>query len=397
MIKKTKKQHWVPKFIIRKWSNKDEYKFYDINAKKFNIGNLRNSENDIFYYDYLYEDEKLFKINEIENGLSKIEDVFAKIIREKIINKNDKVIINRLDLKTIKLYWLIEFFRSLIKKERAYNLEGTSAHNKYFKDKTRIEIDQEFLNQLHYFVFDVFDYIKSNPGFLPEKLELRFNKYKNEAKQIIEGNKKISFESDNVILSSILSFNNKSCLKIIKINDKISYNFLLTDNRSVEFYGLPPSNIYAWPILTIMPISPKYAIGVLRLNDFDNTKPSIYAKGSIWYEKFPGLFEVNHKFELKNQKKFFKELSKELQKNPKILNDKLGFFLNQSLVIKHSTNEDTYSYPIYELTTKDQVHLVNAMLHSQTYKYVSYLKGKDLLKAIETIKKYNIYRVEDRL
>jgi|GEM_PF-3994172 len=146
-----------------------------------------------------------------------------------------------------------------------------------------------------------------------------------------------------------------------------------------------------------MPISPKYAIGVLRLNDFDNTKPSIYAKGSIWYEKFPGLFEVNHKFELKNQKKFFKELSKELQKNPKILNDKLGFFLNQSLVIKHSTNEDTYSYPIYELTTKDQVHLVNAMLHSQTYKYVSYLKGKDLLKAIETIKKYNIYRVEDRL
>jgi len=80
---------------------------------------------------------------------------------------------------------------------------------------------------------------------LPEKLELRFNKYKNEAKQIIEGNKKISFESDNVILSSILSFNNKSCLKIIKINDKISYNFLLTDNRSVEFYGLPPSNIYA--------------------------------------------------------------------------------------------------------------------------------------------------------
>lgn len=394
----TKKQHWIPKFIIKKWANnKGQYKFYDNQNKRFNVGNLEKSKNDIFFREYLYENSELFEINEIEKELSKIESIFAKILKEKIINnKNDEVIIDRLELKIIKLYWLIESYRSWTTTENAYNLRGTSAYNNYFSNKTKKEIDEEFLKNLHYLVFDVFDYIKNNTGFLPERLKIILEKLlKTEQPKFTKKDKSKVFEPDNLLFSSIFNVNHNSCLKIIRINENINSNFLLTDSRNVQFFGTSYSKIYGWPILELMPITPKYAIALLKLNIIDHRQPDIFAKDSFWDKKFPGLFVVNQEWELNQQQKFLDDWEKQISKNPKIGEDALSLQdLENDLRIKYSTNKDLYYYPIYELNTNEQVHLINAMLHSQTYKYVSYVKSKDLSKAIETIKLHDIYRIE---
>lgn len=398
MEKITKKQHWIPKFIVKKWANnKGQYKFYDNQNKKFNVGNLEKSKNDIFFREYLYENSELFEINEIEKGLSKIESAFAKILKQKIINKNHEVIINRLELKIIKLYWLIESYRSLTTTENAYNLRGTSAYNNYFSNKTKKEINEEFLKNLHYLVFDVFDYIKNNTGFLPKRLEIIWEKWlATEQPKFAKKDKSKVFESDNLLFSSIFNVNHSSCLKIIKINEKINYNFLLTDSRNVQFFGTSYSEIYGWPILELMSITPRYAIALLKLNILDHSQSDIFAKGSLWDKKFPGLFIVNQEWELNQQQKFLAELEKQLNDNPKIEENEWDLrCLERDLALKNSTNKDLYYYPIYELNTNEQVHLINAMLHSQTYKYVSYLKREDLSKAIETIKLHDIYRIED--
>ncbi|MDQ7982660.1 MAG: DUF4238 domain-containing protein [Spiroplasma sp.] len=410
----TKKQHWIPQFIIKKWTNnKSEYKFYDSHTKSFNIGNLKDSKSDIFYRDCLYENEKLFEINEIENGLSKIERTFGIIIKEKIIEQKDKIIINRLELKIIKLYWLIETYRTWVNPQRAYNLQGDFLYNNFYKDKSKEEVDQEFLQNLHYLVFDVFSYIKFNVGFLPKKLENKWQEQMQEISELLEKSHskplieeeflvnqnllEFSQFSSNQILNNSISVYVNSCLKIIKIRDDIDYNFLLTDNRNVQFFGTSYSKLLGLTILQVMPITPRYIIAFLRLDYIDKSQPSMFAKGSFWDEKFLGLFVVNHKTELHRKKECLFELEKIINENSKIKENKKNIrLLEQELIPKYYSNKDLYYYPIYELTTKEQVHLINGMLHSQTYKYVAYSKGKDLLKAIETIKLHDIYRIEDR-
>lgn len=413
----TRKQHWVPQFIIRKWTNnKNEYKFYDTHNKRYssvNLADFEDSKNDIFYHNWFYENQEFFEINEIEKGLSKIESDFANILQKKIITKNNKVVINRLDSKIIKLYWLIENYRSWVTPQRAYNLQGDSIYNNFYKDKTKEEIDQEFLKNLHYLVFDMFDYIKSNIGFLPKKLENEYlkqmegiskllEKYQPktliEAKLLVEQypNEFSKFSVKKILNNSISIFIN-SCLKIIKINENISYNFLLTDCRHVQFFDKSYSKLFGWTILELMPISPRYAIAFLRLNEMDKSQPSVYAKNSLWDLKFPGLFEVNHKVKLKHHHHLFSELKIKLSTMSKEEQNELNTaLLHNSLLNKYLTNEDLYYYSVYELTNNEQVHLINGMLHSQTYKYVAYLKGKDLLKAIETIELYDIFRIEEK-
>jgi len=252
--------------------------------------------------------------------------------------------------------------------------------------------------------------MKSNVGFFPMKLQkerqeqmqeiLKLEEFQGKSvieRQLLISQNPLKFSklASYKMLNTSISVYEKSCLKIIKISDDIDYNFLLTDTRNVQFFGIF-SQFLGLTILEVMPITPKYIIALLKLDDENNRQPSMHAKNSFWDKKFPGLFIVNHKSKLYKQQDLLFEFKKIINENPIIKENKKDIYLlEKKLTLKYYSNEDLYYYPIYELKTKEQVHLINAMLHSQTYKYVAYSKGKDLLKAIETIKLYNIYRVEE--
>jgi hypothetical protein len=98
------KNHYVSQLIIRRFSDKtNKINVFDVNKRS--ILENKNSA-DIFYKNNIYSEETEDKLNKL------LEDPFAKLIDEKIIDK-DKIIISRKDVLLIKKYLLVDSIRTL--------------------------------------------------------------------------------------------------------------------------------------------------------------------------------------------------------------------------------------------------------------------------------------------
>ena len=111
----TKKQHFIPKFILKGWLNEDdEFYLNKLNYKgskkiKFSKKNNKFSD-DPFYLNYFYENDEL-EINEIEDELCWIEREFSNIIKQIDITK-DKATFSRKQQVKIRFYLSIATLRT---------------------------------------------------------------------------------------------------------------------------------------------------------------------------------------------------------------------------------------------------------------------------------------------
>ena len=130
-----KKQHWIPKFILKKWMIDDKIKIIDYKTSE--IYNSKFSKNNKFSYDPFYEEDfyedTINEVNKIENKLSKIENDFSRIIKKvqdeiKNIHK-ERININRRELEIIKFYISINSRRGKTLFDRTKNLDGDSLFN----------------------------------------------------------------------------------------------------------------------------------------------------------------------------------------------------------------------------------------------------------------------------
>ncbi|WP_026389402.1 DUF4238 domain-containing protein [[Acholeplasma] multilocale] len=118
--KDKKRQHFIPQFFIRRWIDSGNvYTYFDKSTSTNKKGNLTNENNDVFYGKYLYEDLTRFKMNYIEDQLSEMESASSEVIT-KILSRKDhqKIQITREELTMIKIYIVLQKFRSLSFKER---------------------------------------------------------------------------------------------------------------------------------------------------------------------------------------------------------------------------------------------------------------------------------------
>lgn len=114
----TRVQHFVPRFILKKFLDSGKFKFFDKRYKKFLSKNAKGS----MYKEYFYEHDE-FNPNELEDLLKSREDIYAPII-EKLIAKESLTLEEH---KTLIEFRHITYYRSnefigfhTYKKDRGY-------------------------------------------------------------------------------------------------------------------------------------------------------------------------------------------------------------------------------------------------------------------------------------
>ncbi len=385
------RQHFIPRFMLKKWSDKDLYTTYDLENNIYKRYSIKNYNKDPFHIKNFYESRKL-KINEIENKLTKIEMEFQNIL--KLIENKQIIYLNRYQTKFLRLYTLIDIYRSNAALERASKLEGGTQYNNYYKNKTFEQIKEEHLSELNYLVTDIYNYSKNNINMLNEEMILRVeNKINKIQKYIDEKNnleevfkKPYNEDLKDRIVTNIFDIY-KANTKFITIPDTIDERFILTDAMLVEYFGDNISKKFRLPILMIKIINPKLALAYMTLDLFDHSKVTNHVHNSFWIEIFPNLFLKNNKVEYEYGKKTNDDIHKHIKKNP-----------NASLLEVYDTfysNNDKYEFEVYKLENSNQVNLINAMNLSQTSRYLILKNKEDFKKARKTMKENNIYRIEN--
>ncbi|WP_339031074.1 DUF4238 domain-containing protein [Spiroplasma endosymbiont of Cantharis nigra] len=385
------RQHFIPRFILKKWSDKDFYTTYDLENNIYKQYNIRNYNNDPFHIKNFYESRKM-KINEIENKLTKIEVEYQNIL--KLIENKQIISLNRYQTKFLRLYTLIDIYRSNAALERALNLEGGIQYNNYYKNKTFEQIKEEYLSELNYLVTNIYNYSKNNISMFNEEMILRIENKINKIQKYIEEKNdfdeifKQPYNEDlkDRIATNILDIY-KANTKFISIPDAINERFLLTDAMLVEYFGDNNSKKFRLPILMIKIINPKLALAYMPLDLFDHVKVTNHVYNSFWIKVFPNLFLKNNKVEYEYGKKINDDIQIHIKKNP-----------NASFLEIYDTfysNNDKYEFEVYKLENSNQVNLINAMNLSQTSRYLIFENKEDFKKARKTMKENNIYRIEN--
>lgn len=100
--KSMKNSHYVPKFILKKFSNK--LCLYNVKTREFR----ENLKPEKAYC------EKGFYDDDTENNLNlKLETSFAQLLNNKVLKAKDKIELNRTELRLIKKFLLISIIRSI--------------------------------------------------------------------------------------------------------------------------------------------------------------------------------------------------------------------------------------------------------------------------------------------
>lgn len=374
--KRVIKQHFIPRMILKRWSTDECYFVYNIKTKLKKDFVISQYYKDPFHDLNFYEHDN-FKINEIENRLSLLENEYSQIL--KLIENKDKVKLTRYQNTFLRLFSFVEVYRSQSSLSRSKNLEGGIEFNNYYKNKTFDEIKLESLEQLHYLIFDIFDYNKKYATLLDEKqinflqdLEKKIEDLIKKEKTFSEIVKIIIPKSPWEVLTINMSNIYKSQTKFIKIPESISEDFILTDSQLVEFYN--ENAIVRYPILTIKIINPKLAIAYIGLNYLKKINGSKESDEGFWEKIFENLFETKPEVRYVNFEKIKDES-----------------FINGD----YFSGEDIYIFEPYIINNNRQVRLINAMMFSQASELVVYTKNTSIEGIIDDIDKNNIFRIEN--
>lgn len=136
------KNHYVPQLILKKFSNSNNGRICVYNIKTGELLENVNCKNHFFEKD-IYTDEVEQKFNE------KIESTFGDFLSNFVLKQQEKVILNRKQLKLIKKFLLLSIFRSkssieFLKKEReGYYIFKQFPRFSTFEEKIKENEDDE--------------------------------------------------------------------------------------------------------------------------------------------------------------------------------------------------------------------------------------------------------------
>ncbi|QEH61695.1 hypothetical protein SCHIN_v1c04980 [Spiroplasma chinense] len=373
--KKTKKQHYIPRFVLRGFSDDGiSVKVHYVLENTEKTIQINNSKAGEFWIKNLYEDED-YETNLLEDRLSLIESQIADIYIKKILKK-DEIHLNRWHTKLLRLNALLDSSRAFASILVRENKKGGKIFNERNSKLTNLEIKKNFIERIKYLSFDVYDYMKKEADMLDEKGKGFISKDFHKTYEFFLGNTSYSELQESLSLKNEIEQATNSIYNLytartvfIRISDDLDKNFLYSDAQLVEFYGTKISEVSRTPILWAKIINPKNAIVyVIKDIPFNNDK-SVFAKETFWDLELPKIFDAKNRF---------------------IPKDK-----NNSPYTRKNSNEDQYIFDKHLLVSDRQVDLINAMFLSQAQKEVVYVDEKDLKSAFKTIKEENIYRIED--
>ncbi len=409
MGKHTKKQHYIPKFIIRRFTQENKkYLCYD--KLKNEYSEIAFDSKDVFQIKCFYEYDGEIS-NQIENRFSKFENEFALILTKLENNVNTgTVVFNRRELNVLKLFLISLANRHAAIRERAKNLEGDKIYNLVNSKKSELTIKNEQLEFMN-IILDVYEdmdnqcEIPKQKKFI-EKVELlrarlmdiSFEQIKlmesmgeqdikrlvqygelNMAHKLLPINVQTEvFELEQNPYNRIFDGITSSFIKIINIPSEISGNFLMTDTNGVIMFNEQDNSV----LLEFFYLTRKIGIALICNDgnlppipglDLTKRKHEISKKSIINRLILPNIIEYTHDVERTN-------------KNIKIVNSRFA---------REPSNNDKLTYSVYNIDDPDQIDYINGMLLSQVSRYVSFYNINDLKNAEKASTKYNIIRREE--
>ncbi len=367
--------HFIQKAFAKNFSNFGilKYTYYEPNSKEVNEKTFKVSEKETDEHPIV---KKYFYSQEIEDGMNEIENEGIKVIKKISYDANnnidDKIVLKRNELYSLKFYFLLSPIRTNGYRNNISNLSGDYLFNEAVKkDKRSEKVIQE--NQIQ-IIIDEYkkykkkepllseqsfnDHLKSNDLFFKDLTfkEITLIRIKN----IINSRLLIfKFKKNKLFLQETIEFNEwTSC-------DRIMYEFMaISPNIGIMFY-----------------FDPLITRGLLKL------EKSVFFKNDI-SEKRNNVIYVNE-YKMKQE---FIELIKFDNSQSQIY--ELNILLGPIIISKFSHDDDQYIYDILEESEEVQ-DICNAMslIHNKD-RFLSYQNKDDIKDAEIQIKKLNIYCIK---
>ena len=376
--KKKFNNHFIQKAFAKNFSNNGllKYTYYKpnskvVNKKTFNVNEINTSKHPIVI--------KKFYSEEIENGMNEIENEGIKVIKKIICKAKDnidnKIVLKRKELYSLKFYFLLNPIRTLNYRSGISDLSVVSLFNEAVKkDKRSKKVIQESLIKI--IIEEYKKYKKKEPllstQLLDEIIKNKDNLWSVFINLTFEEN--ILINIDYILNSRLLIFKfSKNKLFLPEQNrfdeknssDEIIYSFMaISPNIGIMFYFDPP----------IMR-------GLLKL------EKSLFFENDISEKKDNVIYFDGHKIE--------KERIKFIKGNPFNTSqseiDELNRIFFLIIISNFFHNNDKYIYDILEESEEVQ-DICNAMflIHNKD-RFLSYQNEEDIKDAEIQIEKLNIH------
>lgn len=307
-MSKVKKQHFVPRFYLSKWtlkSNPEQIYVYNKDVKRSHISNIKDIASAKYFYDYpkLEEQQKIDWIEKLKNDESLVDDQINEMIKfteEQIIEKTlgemesycapiiDNIIqkLNRFSASPLEYFVKHKIFTESDTIELAYYIATQYARTK----ETRIMIE----HMTKTLVKHISDFTLLNIEKLENDTELLEKMGKESFDKFVKSVKSGKFNKDSYTVEIDENYTKINHIQIMfQIVEDLAQIFLhykwviLVNNTEIPFlisdtpvvkkgnldqpfysYGFKSKGIEA-----LFPISPKYAINILETSYLEENAP----------------------------------------------------------------------------------------------------------------------------
>ncbi|WP_026389779.1 DUF4238 domain-containing protein [[Acholeplasma] multilocale] len=293
---KIKRQHFLPNFIIKRWSTKIQDKsFFNIlkyNEKNSEIVEIR-SQDDPFFRNYFYESNTAgFDFNEIEIKLGKIEQKYYTISENIIGNwkKYNTIRITRSDLLIIKLFMIVQMARSESQIISSNDLDGDFLFNNLMEKYSPQDIKDAQLKNLnfYYLLFESIENKQYNgnlDSILPNDEYYKSELFIRQAIRVLE----------NFLKYTFLNF---SEIDTNETNKK----YILTDHGPIYAAG----TITHTPLVHFYPLTPTICLSLTNkfLEENTYTEKIFHADKKIFNSNFEleDIWKRNYRVKYKDHK-----------------------------------------------------------------------------------------------
>ena len=379
MNQKVIKQHVIPVFEVKRFFNNSEnYSLYDIKNKTFKNYKLR-SKNDILQIDKFYEGP-MYKLNEIEEKLSKMENYSAKIF-DKIINcyKNNEshIKLEWSENYMLRIYFHLKSIRSKAAIDNMEELNGDWLFNSFYEGKEKEEIKEEQLLSIEK-IYDLFLVFKNKNT---EKYQKIMTKYWKNLPNFISNPEKFH---ENIDFNNAVHFVFSMETRIFFLEGK--------DNGSMSENGTTQTFLDDTPISYIeyIFIHPKILIYFKRKKEYSLSLKIDKNVFSIFESSIPEDYNIT-KLDERGEDITFMQINNYA--------DEIKYLsANNAYVHKiFKIKTDNLMFEIKLLKTKVEViPLLNALSFIHDRNFCLFINDIDLNKTLKIIDNKLVNRIEDR-
>lgn len=356
--------HYVPRLILRRYGNKINK--YNLKTKNFNISSKLEKS---------FSCNNLYPI-ELEKKLSTIESKFAQLLDKKILNSNNKIILNREEIILIKKFLLLEMFRVPDVFNEDKNKRNNNKQLKKLFNITEKEIKNETYKEYIYRTMKViiesnnFQELIKNEDITYEALYwfLVFNNC-----YIVIWDSKNSKEDFFITDRGMTCEHEKTkfTLEKIGINEEVLKNSYILSKMFDEKMSVEINEFYKNLMSLCWPIQANFYM-------FSLSETKMIGLVNPWFKLF--LDEETIKFVKETPDFFPSKISKYALKNNsnKYVNNK-NFSLDKN---------DSYIYEVINLKFED-VCLINCLMLDRADELIAFVDSKKILRSINVYTKIN--------